>query len=83
VDCYLAGVPTRRVDKLVKRLDLDAIREGLHPRLVSLLHQPWDAPLQHLPRRIRPPAPANTAAVDRFMHHAHVVVTDGDSCRFV
>jgi DNA replication protein DnaC len=28
------------------------------------------------------PATIATAAVDRFMHHAHVVVTDGDSYRF-
>jgi DNA replication protein DnaC len=28
------------------------------------------------------PATMATAAVDRFMHHAHVVVTDGDSYRF-
>lgn len=28
------------------------------------------------------PATLATAAVDRFMHHAHLVVTDGDSYRF-
>jgi hypothetical protein len=28
------------------------------------------------------PATIASAAVDRFMHHAHVVVTDGDSYRF-
>ncbi|WP_370469422.1 ATP-binding protein [Egicoccus halophilus] len=30
----------------------------------------------------RSTAPIATAAVDRFMHHAHVVVTEGDSYRF-
>jgi DNA replication protein DnaC len=28
------------------------------------------------------PATLATAAVDRFTHHAHLVVTDGDSYRF-
>ncbi len=28
------------------------------------------------------PATLATAAVDRFMHHAHIVVTEGDSYRF-
>jgi DNA replication protein DnaC len=71
-DIGLLPVPADAAEALFRRIDATyerrsvAISSNIHPAGFDEL----------LPTTIA------TAAVDRFMHHAHLVVTDGDSYRF-
>lgn len=71
-DIGLLPVPTEAAEALFRVIDAAyerrsvAISSNIHPGGFDELL----------------PATIATAAVDRFMHHAHVVVTDGDSYRF-
>jgi DNA replication protein DnaC len=71
-DIGLLPVPTEAAEALFRVIDAAyerravAISSNIHPGGFDQLL----------------PATIATAAVDRFMHHAHVVVTDGDSYRF-
>ena len=71
-DIGLLPVPTEAAEALFRVIDAAyerrsvAISSNIHPGGFDQLL----------------PATIATAAVDRFMHHAHVVVTEGDSYRF-
>jgi DNA replication protein DnaC len=70
-DIGLLPVPTEAAEALFRVID--AAYERRSVAISSNIHPGFDQIL---------PATIATAAVDRFMHHAHVVVTEGDSYRF-
>lgn len=57
-DCYLAGVSTRRTDKLVKQLGIDSLSKSQVSRMAADLDQTG--------RGVPPPAP-DTAAPFAFV----------------
>ncbi len=44
-DCYLAGVSTRRMDKLVKTLGIDSLSKSQMSRMTADLDQHVDRPI--------------------------------------